>query len=607
VTIDLVVHQLKSRASDLAARGRIVEAVAALRQWLAIAPDDSDVHFEIGRILFDGPAYAMAGAFFRRALAIKASAAEAANGLAFWHFRHRRYPEAIATLRSALAIRPGEASFHSNISAAMKVANELDAAVPHARAAIVLQPSMADALNNLAEISSSLADIASALALYRRTLAIDRNRMGTYRNLLLAMTYSADVSPTGLFQENRRFVETFGPAPSAAADFPNAPDPERRLTVGYVSSDFRYHSVMRVILPWFSERDRSRFRVVAFSDHAEPDAMTEQVRALCDAWHVVAGMPDAQLADLIRLTGVDILVVLAGHFDSNRGLLAVHRPAPVVVSALDSTSSAAPGMHYLLADSTVVPRHSEELFSERVVRLPVLWIQWPVDRSPEIGPLPMLRNRHVTFGSFNNISKITPAVVRLWARVLSAVPDSRLMIRYWNSLSSQRLRARLEAMFLAEGVSHDRLLLVTSKSGDQPVETHLALYNDVDIALDPTPFNGTTTTFEALWMGVPVVTLLGRTMMGRCAASMLVRVGRADWVALDETAYVSRAAEWAADPDRLAQLRRTLRAEVGISRLCNGKTAVRHLERAYRAIWRRWCREQRAGPSPGSRRSSASP
>jgi protein O-GlcNAc transferase len=585
------VLQAKALGRDLLAQGRIGEAAAIFRRVLAVMPDDSGGWYELGRSLMGAARPDSAEAMFRHAMALKPEAAEAANGLAFSLFQRERHVAAIAALRLALRGRPEDPEFHANLAGVLRASGSLDEAARHARVAIALVPGLAAAHSNAAEIQVGLGDIAPARRSYRRALFVAPDLYATHRNLLLAMMYGSDLTPEEVFAENLRFVARFAPQPHKQPAFANPADPERKLTIGYVSSDFRLHSIARVVLPWFSACDRARFRLVAFSDVANPDAMTERIRSLFDDWHTCVGASDAEVAAAVRHAGVDVLVVLAGHFDGNRPLLAAHGPAPVVVSALDGLTSATAGIHYLIGDSTVTPRVPAERFGERLIRVPVLMGNMPIDGAPEVGPPPMLSRGHVTFGSFNNPSKITRETVRLWSQVLKAVPGSRLMLKYWNVFASPELCARILAMFGAEGIGPERLLMAEAGMA-VGMGAHLAGYAEVDIALDTIPFNGSTTTFEALWMGVPVIALLGDTMMARWAASMLIRVGHPEWVTRDADEYVARAAQLGSDVGGLALHRQTLRAEVAASPVCDGMRAGRNLERVYRALWRRGCRSQ---------------
>ena len=584
--------ELHNNRGNVLLAQRNLEAIATFRRAAVISPHLGEIHNNLGNALMSGPEQDEAGPEYRRALAARQVFAEAHNGLGRWMHDRERYAEAKKALEAALKVKPDQGEFHANIAATLRASGDLDRAIVHARSAVALAPAMAEAHNNMASVMLALGDSENAVVHYGRTLALVPGVLEVHRNLLTSMLYVAGLSTTRLFAEHRRFAAKFAAAPAAAITFANARDPDRRLTIGYLSSDFRHHPISRNVWPWISDRDAEKFKVVAFADVQKPDHVTEQLKTLVDEWHSVQGLSDMEAARLIRREGVDVLVILASHFDRNRGLVAAHQPAPIVASAHDGTTSAVPGMSHLIADLTVVPRRSAERFSERVVRVPVFSIQRPIDGAPIVGPPPVLAKGRITFGSFNNPSKITGETVRLWAGALNAVPGSRLMLKYRNAFASAMLRERIYGLFRAQGIGSERLMIVSSTTTADPVGAHLALYNHVDIALDTVPFNGSTTTFEALWMGVPVVTLLGETMMSRWAASMLVRAGRPNWVALDGAGYVARAVEWSADREGLAALRQTLRDEVAQSRLCDAGRSVRNLERVYRALWRRWCRDQ---------------
>jgi len=370
-----------------------------------------------------------------------------------------------------------------------------------------------------------------------------------------------------------------------AAAFANAREEGRRLRVGYVSSDLYEHPVGRNLELVLGHRDRERFAVTCYADVARPDGMTERLRAAVDHWHPIVGLSDEQVAGLVRGDGIDVLVILAGRFDRNRPLVAAYRAAPVQVSFHDPGTSGLKAMNYLIADPVLVPKGTKERFSERVVRLPSFYVHAPLG-GPEVGALPLSGHGHVTFGSFNNPAKVNEEVLRVWGEVLRAVPGSRLKLKFKNWFGNAGLRDRVLAGL---GVEGSRVEFV---AGEASREEHLRLYNEVDVALDPFPFTGSTTTFEALWMGVPVVTLLGERMAGRWSASMLTAVKLPELIACDAGEYVAKVAGLAADTNRLADLRRTLRRRVAASPLCDGRGKARQVERLYRALWRRWCRRQ---------------
>jgi hypothetical protein len=318
-----------------------------------------------------------------------------------------------------------------------------------------------------------------------------------------------------------------------------------------------------------------------------PDDETDWFRAQAAGWRSITGLADDVVATMIRDDRVDIMIYLAGRFDHNRPQVAAWRPAPVQVSLFDVATSGMAEMDYLVVDSFMAPARRSEKFVEHLLRLPSVYLHEPIGFAPPVTPPPVLNNGRVIFGSFNNPAKVNDEVLRLWAEVLRAVPGSRLKLKYRGYYRQPGLQRRVREVFEAAGIDSGRVEMggTYENPGD-----HIALYRDVDIALDTHPFTGSTTTFETLWMGVPVVTLAGDSFVARWSASMISKVGLPDLVASSPKDYVDIAARLAADPERLRNLRQTLRSQVSTSPLCDGRRTTRHLERGLRAAWRRWCR-----------------
>ena len=358
--------------------------------------------------------------------------------------------------------------------------------------------------------------------------------------------------------------------------------------MGYVSPDFRRHSVAYFIEPLIARHDRDAFEVYCYSNVLTPDSMTRHLMGLSDsACHIVA-MSDGEAADRVRADGIDILVDLAGHTAGGRlGLFAL-KPAPVQVSYLgypNTTGLAA--IDWRITDIHAdPPGNGDEFHSERLARLPrtFLCFQPPAD-APAIQPPPSIESGRITFGSFNTLPKVTPEVVGAWAQLLHRVPGSRLLLKA-SGLTDAAGRGRLLGEFAQHGIDEDRLTLL-GKVGD--FNAHLARYHEMDIGLDPFPYNGTTTTCEAVWMGVPVVSLAGDRHAGRVGASVLANLGLEELIATSIDEYLAIAADLAADTARLGMLRETMRARVVASPLRDETGFSREVEHAYRQMWLRWC------------------
>jgi predicted O-linked N-acetylglucosamine transferase (SPINDLY family) len=337
--------------------------------------------------------------------------------------------------------------------------------------------------------------------------------------------------------------------------------------------------------PVLESHDRERFEIFCYADVAQPDAVTERLQQASDGWLRVTGLRPDAVARRIREDRIDILVDLAGHTGDNPLMVLAHRPAPVQVSWLGyPNTTGMRAVDYRLADAVVEPPGlADELSTETVVRLPHGFHCYePPPGAPAAAPLPAPRQGHVTFGSFNDLKKTQPAVIRAWAEILNRVPGSRLLLKC-SSFVDATTRDRYAKSFAEAGADPERVRMVPRVAS---TEEHLGLYGKIDIGLDPFPYNGTTTTCEALWMGVPVVTLRGDRHAGRVGASLLGRVGLGDWIADTKEGYVALAVSWASRRDELAALRRELRERVARSPLRDARGLTRAIEDAYRTMWR---------------------
>ncbi|HYH19087.1 MAG TPA: tetratricopeptide repeat protein [Azospirillum sp.] len=605
--------------------GSLDAAERLIRRAVALVPDAPDHYGNLAKARRAAGRPATAERPYRAALRLRPDNGDALAFLTdLWH-GDRRWDAALPALRSMAALDPGAPDAHLRLGvalnglgrpaeseAALARAARLDPAGPatynlarldtdrkeHARAlarlriAVAASPAHADAVHNLASVLLTLGLVPAASAWFARAAALEPARADAAWNVIVAGLYRPQPDAAARFAAYRTFAARFArPLHAAAPVHTNSPDPDRRLRVGYLSTDLRaFQPVTRNLLPVFAARDRDRFELFCYADVARPDATTARFRALCDGWRDVAGLDDRTVADMVRADGIDVLVVLAGHFDRNRPMVCAHRPAPVQVSHHDVATSGLEVMDALIADRVLVPPGTPERFTERPVRLPSYVIMAPPPESPEVGPPPMLRRGFATFGCFNNPAKVSDATLMLWARVLGAVPGARLRLKYQNLYGVPACLDRVLSVLGRAGVDPARVEVPVD--GELGLRDHLALYRDVDVALDPFPFSGSTTTFEALWMGVPVVTWAQERMVSRWSASMLAALGLGRFVAATADEYVAIAARAAGAPDGLADLRAGLRPAVLASPLCDGPRMARNLERAYRALWRRWCAHQ---------------
>ena len=567
-------------------QGRLDAAAARYVYVAARRPEIAGVHSNLGIVLQAQGKLDAAVASFERALELKPDLVEAHTNLALVLGIQGKLEAAIEHYRVALAIRPDLSGIYANLGMALQAQGKMEEAIDAYRRGLAVDPNDPAALCNLGGALQDLGRLDEARASFERALALKPDYSEVHSNILVLLNYDPTIDDAGLLEAHRGFDRRLTASLAAPALHGNDRSPERALRIGYVSGDFCRHPVGYFMLPVLAAHDRGAVEAWCYSSRVIEDDLTARLRAHAHRWQTTAGVSDADLADRIRADGIDILVDLSGHTGGNRLPVFARKPAPVQVAWLGYFNTTGVGaIDYVLMDAATVPDGAERWFTETVVRLPEgRFCYAPPDYAPPVAPLPARARGHVTFGSFNNISKVTPSVIELWAAVLRAVPDSRLILK-WRSLADAAECARLRQAFGAHAIAPERLEL----RGRTPHEAMLGEYGDVDIALDPFPFCGGLTSCEALWMGVPIVTLPGTRPVSRQTLAFLSQLGLSALAAPSADRYVEIAAELAGDLDRLAALRAGLRARMAGSSLCDGARFARGLEAAYRTMWQRWC------------------
>ncbi|MDD2319828.1 MAG: tetratricopeptide repeat protein [Geobacteraceae bacterium] len=493
--------------------------------------------------------------------------------------------EAADAFRSVLSAHP------EHLSALVELGNTLysqalmNDAVEQYRAAIRLYPHVAAVYNNLGIVYQEQGRTDEAIAEYRRALELDPGYTMAHSNLLRCLNFHPAIDNAALFEAHKSFETLHGSLRRPhELSFPNNREPDRQLRIGYVSPDLGNHSVAYFVTSVFPNHDRTRFQVFCYSDRGKEDKSTERIKQGVDVWRRTSGMDDKTLFSLIRNDAIDILVDLAGHTGGNRLPLFAMRPAPVQVTWLGypNTTGLATMDYRIVDDISDPPGEADRYHSETLLRLPngFLCFDPPVD-APAVKPLPMLQNGFVTFGSFNALAKITDEAVALWSRILARVPGSRILLKN-KCLFDESTRNRLYGQFAVHGISSDRLMMTPYTL---TTEEHLDCYSHLDISLDTFPYNGTTTTCESLWMGVPVIGLLGGRHASRVTASILTRLGLDSLVGRDADECVEISVHLAGRHELLEVVRNGLRERMRRSALCDGKGFTRELENAYRNIW----------------------
>jgi protein O-GlcNAc transferase len=564
----------------LANMGRLADAADALRRAAALRPDHPDAYYNLGNCLVRLERLEEAVAAYHQAIERHPGFAEAhvSLGEAFGKLKH--FDEALESFDRALRIRPGWANALDRRGLALYEAGRPRDAETALRAALSADPKHAAAHFNLANVLRDDFRFDEADALYGRALELAPPNHDAVANRLALWLYDPRLSPSDIYERTRATVSRFE---RLAAPYPeiSLPEPARRLRIGWLSSDFRHHPVGRNLLAIVPHLDTKELQHIFYSDTEAEDELTRDLQLHAAAWRATRGMSDDALVQQMRDDRIDILILLAGRFDKNRVLFAAQRACPIQVSYHDPATSGLLAMDYLISDRYLTPRTAVAAFTERPLRLPSFYIQTAPEASP---PVAAPQRQEVVFGCFNNPMKINDAVMALWGRLLQEVPGSRLRLQYFGAYSSADTRNRILAGLGRAGVASHRAVFGNDA---QKKTDHLAGYTDIDMALDTFPFSGSTTTFEALWMGVPVITRPGATMASRWSASMMNTLGLDDFIAFSDDDYITIARHWAARPAERAALRHALRQRVERSPLCNGKARARQIERLLRAIWRR--------------------
>lgn len=560
--------------------GRIPEAEQAARAAVQLQPELPDAQFTLGNILMsEGKATeALACASAAIALQPDHALAQALAGSAL--FAVGRAGDSLAYFDRAVDLNPNDPVIHMNRGNALLEDGRLEEAISACRHAVRINPNLAVALAVMGGALKQQGRIAEARSAYRNAMTADPGLASAHSDLLFTLQYDLACTPQDGLAEARNWNTTFTTQLKAPQAPETTPVNHGPLRVGYVSADLRTHSVSYFMTSVLKLHDPEKVEVFCYTNAKVEDGQTQKFKSWSRHWANIVDMDDDQAANLIRTDGIEILVDLSGHTGGNRLALFARRPAPLQITYLGyPATTGLNAIDYRLTDAVADPEGSSDRdYSETLVRLPRGFLCYtPPDGAPDpkrdAGPL--------TFGSFNNVPKINQQVVAVWARILRAMPDAHLLLKH-RSYSDQATRRRYIEMFTHEGIDPDSVTMTGFVDG---TEDHLAIYNKVDVALDTFPYNGTTTTAEALWMGVPVVTVLGDRHAARVGGSILSHAGLPELIARDLDHYVALAVEIAGDQNKLKSYRAGLRGKLAKSLFLDGPGFTRALEDTYRRLW----------------------
>lgn len=563
-------------------------AIVCFRRALNSKPDFVEALGNLGALLLDAGRPASAATCYRQALMLKPEYFEALSNLGNSLQALGQLECALTVYRRALKLKPDYFQAHSNLGNALRGVGHLNEASTSCMRSLDIEPDYAEGFNNLGNALQDLGRFEAALACYRRAVVIQPEYLEARSNMLFGHNYLADLPADLLLAEARLFGDVAARRAKPCHSWSNPRDSKRTLLIGLVSGDLRNHPVgyfIEGILAALKRNGSGGFRIVAYHNHLRSDDLTDRIRAYCHSWRVVTGLTDEQLAERVLDDGIDVLIDLSGHTAYNRLPMFAWKPAPVQATWLGyfgTTGVAA--IDYLIADPFTLTEAGESQFSETVWRLPDTRLCLAIpDLEIEVSPLPALGCGHITFGCFNNLAKMNDSVVALWGKILAAVPGSKLFLKS-KQLGDSSVQQTTIDRFAAQGVTADRLIL----EGFGPRRSYFAAYHRVDIALDPFPYPGGTTSVEGLWMGVPVITLAGENFLSRQGLGILMNAGLPEWVASSGDEYVSIAIALTDDLPGLAALRGSLRRKVLSCPLFDAERFALQFERAVRGMWSHW-------------------
>ena len=566
----------RSAMNDLPAAGE------AFREVTRLEPNSPDARLRLGDALMRTGNLPDAVAEFRTAVSLHPDDPRGLYNLGLGLANAGQTDEAHETLTRTLQLKPDYAEAHNALGLTLESLGRKDDAQHHYQQAVQYRPDFADGWCNLGTNLGEQGRTAEAIGCLRHSLAIRPAAAPVHSNLLLLLNYTSDLTAEQVYAEHRTWAERHaGPTPNPPP-VPSPHDPNRRLRVGYVSADFRQHTVSGFIERLLRHHDRAEVEVFAYANVVRPDGRTESLRGLADHWRPIAGLTDDRAAGLIRDDKIDILVDLGGHTASNRLLVLARRPAPVQATLFGyPNTTGLTAVDYRITDDLSDPDGGPgSPTTETPLRLPgPAWVYRPPDAAPPPGPLPGMSQKTFTLGCLNNAAKLSDACLEAWIEILRAAPGTRLVLVAGHAKAGTK---RLADIITKAGILRDRIELLPRV----PTAEYFAAHHQFDLYLDPFPYNGGVTTCDALWMGVPVLTVAGSDYRSRQGLGLMTRVGLPQFVADIPGELGSMVKEWSGRRPELADIRRGLRDRIAESEVCDAAGYVKSLETAYRRVWR---------------------
>ena len=592
ITLIPYANMLLNLGNLLQERQKFSEAIECYQRALNLNPIDANIYLNLGIVFRKQNKLIDAIEWFQRALSYQPNLAEAHYNLGLVLEKRSQLTQAVEHYQRAVDLKPNDIAMCLGLGNIFRQQSQLTKAINYLQRTITLKPEKSDltkAYYLLGVTLSYQGMINEAIKQIKKSLEITQTNVIAHQCLMMTLNYTDSLEPSAIFAEHQRFNEQHAkPLATSIQPHLNESTPTRKLKIGYVSGDFRQHSVAYFIEPVLSNHDHQLFDIYCYYNNDKSDDFTERLQQSADHWFNCMELSDDELAHLIRQDQIDILIDLAGHTAKNRLLMFARKPAPVQVTYLGyPNTTGLDTIDYRITDNHADPENMADSFStETLIRMPNSYFCYhPYDNSPPVSELPALKNSFITFGSFNNYAKISTKILELWIQILQRVPNSKLLIKA-KSLNDPTTLEAFQKQLADLDIASERLILINYASS---TESHLKTYYQVDIGLDTFPYNGATTTCEALWMGIPVVTLVGEKHVSLVGLSILSAIGLTELIAHTPEEYVEICVKLAHEIEHLQKLRAEMRERMQHSPLMDGATFTRDLEKAYRKMWEKWC------------------
>ncbi|HEY4328464.1 MAG TPA: tetratricopeptide repeat protein [Phycisphaerae bacterium] len=585
--LEFSIEQTLKTAQAYHQNGQLTQAESLYRQTLAMDPQNAQVLHALGFLLGQSGRLEAAMERISQAIAICPTDPSMHNTLGMLLGQLQRYDEAVVTFQKAIRLSPADAMAHYNLGTAYRSQGNLDAAIEAYRHSWCLDSGFFPTANNLGNLLAFTGRLDEAISLLRQVLAANIHQPAVHSSLICRLQFHPGYDTQDIRRElaewNRAHAE---PLAQYIQRHSNDPSPERRLRIGYVSGNFRDHVVAWNMLPIFKHHDSANFEIHCYSNTPDPDGTTDRIQRLVNGFHDIRQLTDPQAADLIRSHSLDILVDLSLHTMGNRLGVFACKPAPVQLTfAGYPGSTGLKTIDYRLTDPHLDPAGNDQDYVEQSIRLPdSFWCFDPPVSAPPVNDPPALENGHITFGSLNHFMKVNETTLDLWSKVLVRARDSRFILL----ASEGSHRRRVLDFFERRGIAAQRIRFENTRARSE----YMKLYLDIDIGLDPLPYQGHSTSLDSFYMGVPVVTLVGRTIVGRAGVSQLMNLGMPELIARTESDFLNITERLTSDLHSLREMRKGLRKRMEKSPLMDAVTFSQNIEAVYRALWRRWCTEQ---------------